>query len=216
MVVGPEFGPIAGFCVALVQRRGDLVKRSLLPLVIGFPLGIAAAYLFALGDQAWSGSRPTASRPPSTRRPSSSRTPTPSPSSSPYFAGTAGVLSLTSAKSGALVGVLISVTTIPAAANVGVAAAYRDGEEMRRARRRSSLVNLTAIVMAGVLTLFIQRKLYQRRRRAHLHDAGARGCGAAGRAEPPGEAQTRRPTALRKRASRADRGGANGKPMTRS
>ncbi len=26
MVVGPEFGPIAGFCVALVQRRRDLAR----------------------------------------------------------------------------------------------------------------------------------------------------------------------------------------------
>ena len=48
MVVGPEFGPIAGFCVAAVQRRPELVKRSLLPLAIGFPLGITAAYLFSL------------------------------------------------------------------------------------------------------------------------------------------------------------------------
>ena len=39
------------------------------------------------------------------------------------IAGVAGVLSLTSAKSGALIGVLVSVTTIPAAANIGVAAA---------------------------------------------------------------------------------------------
>ncbi|HET8976221.1 MAG TPA: DUF389 domain-containing protein, partial [Solirubrobacterales bacterium] len=48
MVVGPEFGPLAGFCVAAVQRRRELAKRSLLPLVIGFPIGITAAYLFSL------------------------------------------------------------------------------------------------------------------------------------------------------------------------
>ena len=52
MVVGPEFGPIAGLCVAVVQRRPALVKRSLLPLVIGFPVGITAAYLFALAIDA--------------------------------------------------------------------------------------------------------------------------------------------------------------------
>ncbi len=46
-----------------------------------------------------------------------------------YVAGIAGVLSLTSAKSGALVGVLISVTTIPAAANVGVAGALGEWGE---------------------------------------------------------------------------------------
>jgi hypothetical protein len=41
-----------------------------------------------------------------------------------FLAGVAGVLALTSAKSGALVGVLISVTTVPAAANSAVALAY--------------------------------------------------------------------------------------------
>ena len=51
------------------------------------------------------------------------------------LAGVAGALSLSTAKSGALVGVLISVTTIPAAANVGVAAAYGDWSEMAGARR---------------------------------------------------------------------------------
>ena len=30
MVVGPEFGPIAALCVAIVQRRSDWSKRSLL------------------------------------------------------------------------------------------------------------------------------------------------------------------------------------------
>jgi uncharacterized membrane protein len=45
------------------------------------------------------------------------------------FAGAAGILSLTTRKLSALVGVLISVTTIPAAANVGVAAAYRNWDD---------------------------------------------------------------------------------------
>ena len=46
-----------------------------------------------------------------------------------FVAGTVGILSLTNAKSGALIGVLISVTTIPAASNIGVAAAYGDWNE---------------------------------------------------------------------------------------
>ena len=40
MVVGPEFGPIAGFCVAAVQRRPALAVRSFTALAVGFPLGI--------------------------------------------------------------------------------------------------------------------------------------------------------------------------------
>jgi uncharacterized hydrophobic protein (TIGR00271 family) len=170
MVVGPEFGPIAGLCVAAVQRRGDLVKRSLLPLAIGFPLGITAAFLFSLAikglDLTPEGF--SASVHPNTHFISH-------PDEFSFivalFAGVAGVLSLTNAKSGALVGVLISVTTIPAAANIAVAAAYQDGDEWVGAMEQLA-VNLTAILLAGITTLFIQRKLYQRRRRAHLgHEA---------------------------------------------
>ena len=43
--------------------------------------------------------------------------------------------------------------------------------------------------MAGILTLFIQRKLYQRRRRAHLHDqareAGGLPVGRSRHDKPP-------------------------------
>ena len=169
MVVGPEFGPIAALCVAIVQRRRDLAKRSLLPLAIGFPLGILGAYVFSLGIDAV-GLTPegfSAAVHPNTQFISD-------PDAFSFlvaaFAGTAGMLSLTNAKSGALVGVLISVTTIPAAANIGVAAAYRHGDEFVGAVEQLS-VNLLAIFLAGVATLFVQRKLYQRRRRSHLHDA---------------------------------------------
>jgi uncharacterized hydrophobic protein (TIGR00271 family) len=175
MVVGPEFGPLAGFCVATVQRRSELMKRSLLPLLIGFPLGITAAYLFTLGIR-------TLDLTPEGF--STSEHPNTFFISHPdeysvmvaLFAGAVGVLSLTSAKSGALVGVLISVATIPAAANIGVAAAYQDGNEWVGAMEQLAL-NLVSIVAAGIITLFIQRKLYQRRRRAHLHDEAREAAG---------------------------------------
>src|SRR5215210_7129148 len=48
MVVGPEFGPIAGFCVALVARRPGLARRSIAALAVGFPLGIVVTYLATL------------------------------------------------------------------------------------------------------------------------------------------------------------------------
>jgi hypothetical protein len=86
-----------------------------------------------------------------------------------FVAGSAGVLSLTSAKSGALVGVLISVTTIPAASNVGVAAAYGQWGDANGAAMQLG-VNLAGIVASGVLTLFVQRRYYVARRRKHLLD----------------------------------------------
>ena len=94
------------------------------------------------------------------------------------------MLSLTSAKSGALIGVLVSVTTIPAAANIGVAAAYGEWAS-GAARCSSSSLNLFAIVLAGVGTLFIQRRLYMRRRRDHLHDEAREKAGPADRPQPP-------------------------------
>ena len=168
MVVGPEFGPIAGLCVAAVQRRGDLVKRSLLPLAIGFPLGITAALLFALAINEL-GLTPAGFSP--AHHPNTDFISNPDEFSFlvAVFAGAAGVLSLTSAKSGALVGVLISVTTIPATANIGVAAAYGDWSESGGAVAQLA-VNLSAILLAGIVTLFIQRKVYQHRRVEHLHD----------------------------------------------
>jgi hypothetical protein len=67
-----------------------------------------------------------------------------------------------------LIGVLISVTTIPAAGNIAVAAAYGAWDEFLGAVLQLS-VNLTMIVLAGLLTLFVQRRLYLSRRKEHLH-----------------------------------------------
>ena len=175
MIVGPEFGPIAGLCVALVQRRRDVARRSFIALAIGFPVGISAAFLFALavrGIDLTPGGF-TVSEHPLTDFISN-------PDAFSFivaaFAGTAGMLSLTSAKSGALIGVLVSVTTIPAAANIGVAAAYTEWSEVRGAILQLAL-NLTAILLAGVLTLFVQRLFYLRRRRKHLDDSSREAAG---------------------------------------
>ncbi len=45
------------------------------------------------------------------------------------LAGIVGMLSLTEGRSGALIGVLVSVTTIPAIGNIGAAAAYRSWDD---------------------------------------------------------------------------------------
>ena len=162
MVVGPEFGPLAGVCVALVQRRLALARRSLVALAVGFPAAIAATYLGTLLLRAADQGPEELGEHPATLFISS---PDVFSVIVALLAGVAGVLSLSTAKSGALVGVLISVTTIPAAANVGVAAAYRDWDEFGGAAFQLS-INLIAIVFAGVTTLGIQRAFYVRRRRA--------------------------------------------------
>jgi uncharacterized hydrophobic protein (TIGR00271 family) len=168
MVVGPEFGPIAGFCVAVVQRQRVLAARSFMALAVGFPLGITAAWVVTLVFKA------TGVTPDSFSEADHSLA---SVISDPDFlaffvafcAGVAGMLSLTSAKSGALIGVLISVTTIPAAANIGVAFAYQDWSSWRGSMAQLA-INLGSILVAGVVTLTVQKLLYRKRRAAHLRD----------------------------------------------
>jgi uncharacterized hydrophobic protein (TIGR00271 family) len=162
MVVGPEFGPLAGLCVALVHRRTRLALRSGIALAVGFPLGITAVYLATLlfratglFDDQFSQEGHGLANIIST------------PDFLTFFiaacAGAAGMLSLSTAKSGALIGVLISVTTIPAAANVGLAAAYQDAENWRGSMAQLA-INLGAIVLAGTAVLYVQRLLYLRRK----------------------------------------------------
>ncbi len=163
MVVGPEFGPLAGLCVALIGRRRDLARRSLAALAVGFPLGIAAALSLTFVLRAF-GSAPDELT--EIARPATLFISHPDEYSVlvALAAGTAGALSLSTAKSGALVGVLISVTTIPAAANVGVALAYGDWTEARGAASQL-LLNLACIVVAVLVTLSLLRRVYGRRRR---------------------------------------------------
>ncbi len=98
-------------------------------------------------------------------------------------AGVAGMLSLTSAKSGALIGVLVSVTTIPAAANVGVASALGAWGEAGGAAAQLA-INLVAIVVAGVVTLYLQRRLLRDPPGQAPLRPGARGRRPAARPEP--------------------------------
>ncbi len=131
MIVGPEFGPIAGLCVAVVQRRPDVARRSLTALAVGFPVGIAPRSCSRCVVRAV-GLTPdgfVVAEHPLTNFISH---PDAFSFIVAFVAGAAGVLSLTSAKSGALIGVLVSVTTIPAAANIGVAAAYAEWSEFAR------------------------------------------------------------------------------------
>jgi uncharacterized hydrophobic protein (TIGR00271 family) len=163
MVVGPEFGPLAGLCVALVQRRPPLARRSLRALAIGFPVGIGAAFSLALLLRALDSAPEFLTE---VSRPATLFISHPDEYTVlvALLAGTAGAISLTTAKSGALVGVLISVTTIPAAANIGVAAAYGDWNEVVGATAQLGL-NLLCIVAAVVATLSLQHRFYSRRRR---------------------------------------------------
>lgn len=160
MIVGPEFGPLAGLCVALVQRRGGLARRSLAALLVGFPVAIVLTYAAAVALRALDVF-------PESIGPHAETLFISDPNRYSVIvavlAGVAGMVSLTTAKAGALIGVLVSVTTIPAAANVAVGAAYLDWSECVGALGQLG-INLVAIVAAALVTLAVQRVLFARRR----------------------------------------------------
>ena len=166
MIVSPDFGPLAGICVALGERRLALARRSLRALAVGFAVAIALMLAATELLQAV-GEAPDHLNPAT--HPATIFISEPNVYSVvvALLAGIVGVLSLTTAKSGALIGVLISVTTIPAAANVGVASAYADWTETRGALAQLG-INVAAIVVAGTATLVLQRAFYERRRRRHV------------------------------------------------
>jgi hypothetical protein len=93
-----------------------------------------------------------------------------------FTAGAAGVVALGRAKSGAVVGVLVSITTIPSAANVGVALAMGNGSEALRSFTLL-IVNLLGLLAGGLLTLVLTRGWARRieRGRALFRPRSARG-----------------------------------------
>ncbi|QGZ50489.1 DUF389 domain-containing protein [Streptomyces sp. QHH-9511] len=171
MAVGPEFGPLAGVCTGVVRRAPRLAARSLIALLVGFAAAIAATTLFSLGMDALDLFSMDQLDDP---RPNTSFIWQPDPFSFvvAVLAGVAGVLSLTSSKSGALVGVAISVTTVPAAANAAVALSYGEFGQMWGSAEQL-LLNLFGIMLAGVLTLYGQKLLW-RTQRGHWSRAGKR------------------------------------------
>ena len=163
MAVGPEFGPLAGICTAIARRAPRLALRSLIALLVGF----AVAMLVTVGFSYFMDAVDLFTRVRlEAERPNTNFIYQPDAFSFvvAVLAGIAGTLSLTSAKSGLLVGVAISVTTVPAAANAAVAFAYN---EYRQAwgSTEQLLLNLLGIVLAGTLTLLTQKWLWSTQRR---------------------------------------------------
>ncbi|WP_306934025.1 DUF389 domain-containing protein [Streptomyces luteogriseus] len=163
MAVGPEFGPLAGISTAVVRRQPRLAARSLIALLVGFAAAMAVTVAFSLFMDA-AGLFTEAQL--EADRPNTGFIYAPDRLSFvvAVLAGIAGTLSLTSAKSGALVGVAISVTTIPAAANAAVALSYGDTSQTWGSTEQL-LLNLLGIIVAGTATLLAQKWFWTRQRR---------------------------------------------------
>ncbi|MFI5626485.1 DUF389 domain-containing protein [Nocardioides sp. NPDC051685] len=160
MVIGPEFGAIAALGVALVRHRYHLLGRSLGTLALGFLVGIVLTTVAALIGRAlgWITLEDVLAE-----RPGTGFIYTPDKWSFivALIAAAAGVLALTSSRVGGLSGVFISVTTIPAAANIALGLAFWVGHEVWGSVLQL-LLNITGMALAGWATLAVQHLVWQR------------------------------------------------------
>ena len=157
MVVGPEYGPLAALCVAILRRRRQRAGVAAVTLSSGLAAAAAAALVATIAFR-FTGLAPEAYELGDRELTAFISHPDGMAVVVAVLAGIVGMLSLTEARSGALVGVLVSVTTIPAASNVGVATAYREWTEVGGAALQLGL-NVASLVGAGVATLAIQARV---------------------------------------------------------
>jgi uncharacterized hydrophobic protein (TIGR00271 family) len=161
MIVGPEYSAIVS--IALGINKGDRarIREGLRVLCVGFLIAIVACLLFGLiingfnlQDQAFvHGTRPVSNL-----------------INSPNFysvviavlAGIVGIVSLAEARVSTLVGVFVSITTIPAAADTGLSLAFGLWGEAWGSFVQL-LVNVVVLIVVGALTLTFERSFWSRR-----------------------------------------------------
>ena len=95
------------------------------------------------------------------------------------LAGIVGVVSLTESRASALIGVFISVTTIPAAADIALSTAYASWAEAWGSTLQL-LLNVVVLIAIGALGLRLQRIMWRPRSRAGQPEARSPLAAAAG------------------------------------
>ncbi|MFJ8886708.1 DUF389 domain-containing protein [Streptomyces sp. NPDC102402] len=158
MVVGPEYGAIVA--VALGIDRGDrsMIRTGLTALCTGLLLTIVVTFLFSLLIRGFGLQSEAFDR---GLRPVSNLINTPNFFSFAVagLAGVVGIVSLTEARTSALLGVFISVTTIPAAAAISVSTAFGSWSEARGSLIQL-LVNISVLIVVGAAALRCQRAVW--------------------------------------------------------
>ncbi|MEV0967162.1 DUF389 domain-containing protein [Microtetraspora glauca] len=159
MVLGPEFGAVAAVCFGLLRRDPRLIAVASRTLVVGFAVAIAVTFACAFVSRAigWV----TLDMLQHNDEVRFIVTPDKWSFIVALLAGAAGVLSITAGKSSALVGVFISVTTVPAAGYMAVAMALGRWDAVGHSLAQLA-VNIAGMVAAGTATLLVQRFLWHR------------------------------------------------------
>lgn len=171
MVLGPEFGPLAALAAAVVRHRAGLAREAATALVVGFAVALVATTLGAAVGRLTGAVTDGALR---------DLTQTafvyqvgPLNLFVALLAGVAGMVALLAGEgSGVLVGVFISVTTVPAAGFAAVAAVLGAWSQALGSLAQLA-VNVVGIVVAGVVVLLVAgragRSSATRRRRRKPH-----------------------------------------------
>jgi uncharacterized hydrophobic protein (TIGR00271 family) len=168
MVVGPEYGAIMATALGIDKRDRGAVRHGLTALVAGFALAVLATAIFGLLIR-WSGETPRLYD--VGVRPVSDLINSPNVFSVivAVLAGIVGVVSLTESRANALIGVFISVTTIPAASDMGLSAAFGSWREARGSTFQL-LLNVVLLIAVGAAGLSLQRAVWRNRtERAAAH-----------------------------------------------
>ncbi|MEJ7794974.1 MAG: DUF389 domain-containing protein [Nocardioides sp.] len=155
MVVGPEFSAVAAASAGIVLARWRLVGRSLVLLVTSFAFAVLVVTLLALIARATGLITPDLVTRP---RPNTGFIWHPDVWSFivALVAGAAGALALAIEKSATMVGVFISVTTVPAAGNLALGLAVADGGEISGSVAQLG-ANVGGMIVSGTLLLLLVR-----------------------------------------------------------
>ncbi len=160
MVVGPEYGAIVSVALGIDRGHRAVVRSGLAALGTGFLLTIVVTFLFALlirGFGLQSEAFDLGLRPVSHLI----NTPNFFSVAVATLAGIVGIVSLTEARSSALLGVFISVTTIPAAADIAVSTAFTSWSDVRGSAIQL-VVNILVLIVVGTAALKAQRAIWRR------------------------------------------------------
>jgi uncharacterized hydrophobic protein (TIGR00271 family) len=159
MVVGPEYGAILSLAWGVNGEDYRRVRNAALALLVGFTLAVVSALALSLVIH-WAGLAPTEYK--LGVRPVSALIDTPNWFSLivACLAGIVGVISVTESRSSTLIGVFISVTTIPAASDIGVSLAFSNGGEAWGSTLQL-LLNITVLALVAIVGLPIQRAMWR-------------------------------------------------------
>ena len=155
MVVGPEFAAVAAASAGIVLVRWKLVGRSLRLLGMSFTFAVAVVTVLALLCRAVGWITPEMVAAP---RPNTDFIWHPQQWSLivALVAGAAGALALAIEKTATMVGVFISVTTVPAAGNLAVGLAVWNPNEIMGSLAQLG-INIAGMIISGTVLLLVVR-----------------------------------------------------------